>query len=62
MVSELLWPVHTFGPRGRSNRIGALLVINQDAGKMLSLAAQGSYFHHSLRISMCPARSMRTVY
>ena len=32
MVSELLWPVHTFGPRGRSNRIGALLVVNQDAG------------------------------
>ena len=51
MVSELLWPVHTFGLRGRSNRIGALLVINQDAGKMLSLAAQGSY-----------ARSMRTLY
>ena len=32
MVSELLWPVHTFGPRGRSNRTGALLVVNQDAG------------------------------
>ena len=32
VTSELLWPVHTFGPRGRSNRIGALLVINQDAG------------------------------
>ena len=32
IVSELLWPVHTFGLRGRSNRIGALLVINQDAG------------------------------
>ena len=28
---------------------------------MLSLAAQGSYSHHSLRISMCPVRSMRVV-
>ena len=32
VTSELLWPVHTFGPRGRSNRTGALLVVNQDAG------------------------------
>ena len=40
MASELLWPVHTFGPRGRSNRTGALLVVNQDAGSAV-LAAVG---------------------
>ena len=61
MVSELLWPVHTFGPRGRSNRTGALLVVNQDAGNA-QLGGTRLVLPPLTAHLNVPARSMRTLY